>query len=512
MRHTRTFLSIFPSLLLVLLMVAPASSAPSLRLGANANYQLSVNIRTSSSCNGTPLNYSSIICITSPPPPPPPSSPPIVTIFNSGTCSPINSNCRFVPPIISINQGATVTWINNGTANYHTVTSNSTLNPSLPSFDSGAISPGGSFSYTFSTSGSYYYYCRFHLWLKGQVIALRAVAVAAITQPPTMPEFNVTGPVSWTIVGLNSNVALLNVTHQLSVSTEVAGSTVTPVSESGSVEESIDLATRVESPGTATSLVQELVRLYSTAITGALTYPSSSLAGLSILQMPDKPMYTVWWVNGPLTMGQPVLVLTGYSSVRGEDILTLGRDIGTRNAWVVGSQVSQSFSTIAPNGMVNANTKLSLQFEYDKTTDLMLKSFDKANVTVTMQTFYPPGQTFCGPNFCTQATVPVTVTRQMQATLTISLQLASTNIPLTSRAHSPTSNQNPPTSNQNPPTSNPPPSTTSPTQAAASPSVLYGAAGAVALAVVGIGVWLALRSPLRKSRAPLRTPEPMPTV
>ncbi len=508
MKHTRAFLSIFPSLLLVLLMVAPASSAPSLGLGANANYQLSVNIGTSSSCNGTPLNYSSIICGTSAPLSPPPA---YVTIFNGGTCLPTNMNCRFVPSFISVNQGATVTWINNGTANYHTVTSNSTLNPSLPSFDSGTIGPGGSFSYTFSTSGSYYYYCRLHPWLKGQVIVPRAVAMI-ITQPPTMPEFNVTGPVSWTVVGLNSNVALLNVTHQLSVSIGVAGSTVTPVAESGSIEESIDLATRIESPGTATSLVQELVRLYSTAITGALIYPSSSLAGLSTFQMPDKPTYTAWWVNGPLTMGQPVLVLTGYSSVRGEDILTLGRNIGTRNAWVVGSQVSQSFSTTAPTGMVNANTKLSLQFEYDKTTDLLLKSFDKANVTVTMQTFYPPGQTFCGPNFCTQATVPVTVTRQMQATLTISLQLASTNIPLTSRAHSPPSSQNPPTSNQNPPPSNPPPSSTSPTQAAASPLVLYGAAGAVALAIVGIGVWLALRSPLRKARAPLSTPEPVPTV
>lgn len=67
----------------------------------------------------------------------------------------------FKPPSIVQFQGTTVTWTNNDEVT-HTVTS--------ASFDSGYLSPGQTFSYTFSTSAKYDYYCGLHPSMKGDVV------------------------------------------------------------------------------------------------------------------------------------------------------------------------------------------------------------------------------------------------------------------------------------------------------------------------------------------------------
>jgi len=102
-------------------------------------------------------------------------------IFDTGSCSSA-TNCDFSPVPLSISTGTKVTWTSNSTTP-HTVTACSTTNgpdstscptmnvSSLPSFDSGSsgITNGQSYSNTFSTAGTYYYYCRFHNWMHGQV-------------------------------------------------------------------------------------------------------------------------------------------------------------------------------------------------------------------------------------------------------------------------------------------------------------------------------------------------------
>ncbi|OGG52485.1 hypothetical protein A2851_05045 [Candidatus Kaiserbacteria bacterium RIFCSPHIGHO2_01_FULL_53_29] len=60
----------------------------------------------------------------------------------------------FSPRTITIAKGSTVTWTNTG-AMQHTVTADG------GSFDTG-LSPGANFSRTFTTAGTYPYYCRFH--------------------------------------------------------------------------------------------------------------------------------------------------------------------------------------------------------------------------------------------------------------------------------------------------------------------------------------------------------------
>jgi plastocyanin len=62
---------------------------------------------------------------------------------------------RFQPATLSIGVGTTVTWTNAGT-NLHTLTSADGL------FESGALQPGQTFSYTFSQPGTFQLICRQH--------------------------------------------------------------------------------------------------------------------------------------------------------------------------------------------------------------------------------------------------------------------------------------------------------------------------------------------------------------
>ena len=67
----------------------------------------------------------------------------------------------FNPSVINISVGETVTWVNESSL-AHTVTSGSAGDHD-GNFDSGSVSPGGEFSHTFQTAGSYEYFCIPHL-------------------------------------------------------------------------------------------------------------------------------------------------------------------------------------------------------------------------------------------------------------------------------------------------------------------------------------------------------------
>jgi plastocyanin len=68
----------------------------------------------------------------------------------------------FKPQEVTVAVGGTVTWTNNGSAS-HTATAND------GSFDSGTLTSGKSFSFTFSTAGSFDYICSIHPFMKGTV-------------------------------------------------------------------------------------------------------------------------------------------------------------------------------------------------------------------------------------------------------------------------------------------------------------------------------------------------------
>jgi plastocyanin len=65
----------------------------------------------------------------------------------------------FQPNIIRVDEGTRVTWLNRD-GEVHTITDG--LNRPEGRFESGDISPGGSFSHDFYEPGVYYYYSRYH--------------------------------------------------------------------------------------------------------------------------------------------------------------------------------------------------------------------------------------------------------------------------------------------------------------------------------------------------------------
>lgn len=75
------------------------------------------------------------------------------------------SNFSFQPATIRIKAGTTVTWIQNDSAT-HTVTS---TNPA-GLFDSGNLTQGRQFTFTFSNPGTYEYHCSIHSSMTGKVI------------------------------------------------------------------------------------------------------------------------------------------------------------------------------------------------------------------------------------------------------------------------------------------------------------------------------------------------------
>ena len=105
------------------------------------------------------------------------------TIYGTGTYSNCPPACGYDPSPLTIAHGTKVTWTNNSTSP-HTVTEciTSSDSTSCPNKDSSALSPtldsgtggiaisGGTYSYTFATAGTYYYYCRFHPGMHGQVV------------------------------------------------------------------------------------------------------------------------------------------------------------------------------------------------------------------------------------------------------------------------------------------------------------------------------------------------------
>lgn len=72
-------------------------------------------------------------------------------------------NLQYSPKTLTVTVGTTVTWKNTDSVQ-HSVTSNTGV------FDSGLFSPGGTFTYTFNTAGTYPYYCTIHAGMVGTII------------------------------------------------------------------------------------------------------------------------------------------------------------------------------------------------------------------------------------------------------------------------------------------------------------------------------------------------------
>jgi plastocyanin len=439
----------------------------------------------------------------------------LVDILDYGACVSTARNCFFSPANITISVGTTVMWFNRGSMP-HTATACTSYAPpsgcpvfnsqSLPSFDSAVLTPNGSYKFTFTTAGTYYYYCTIHPWLHGSVTVLSSPPPPTPISSPFMPTISLAGSINWTAIGLDNNVAVLNFSHRVSIIASAGPVSFTPVTETGSFLQSIDLSTRVESPGTATSVILGIVQRvfgYLGSI-GYYGYGYGYSPALGLLLTDQREVYTFWWVNGPLTNGQPVQILTGYSSVMGSEIVTLGPG-NNRNAWIVESELSQSVSVNTPpingpGGSSDASFKLSLRFDYDQASDLLLHSSAVISVKSTQTQAYKPGDTICGASGCFPVSDIVTVTHHMSASVPVTLQLTSTNLDLSKRAA--------PGATGSRQTSTGSPGGTSGTQTLPSVASLWvyagiGIAGAAAAVTAG---WLLRRRGRMRAPVPQREP------
>lgn len=98
--------------------------------------------------------------------PPAPSATVSTQAPSSGSSTITIKNFAFDPPALTVKPGTTVTWVNQDSAP-HLVVSDA----SAPAaFSSDQLSPGGSYSFTFTTPGTYGYSCSIHPSMKGTVI------------------------------------------------------------------------------------------------------------------------------------------------------------------------------------------------------------------------------------------------------------------------------------------------------------------------------------------------------
>src|SRR4029077_3725054 len=110
------------------------------------------------------------------------------------------TNSCFTPNPVQVSPGDTVTWTDTGTGSPHTVTSGKQNDNTTGSvFDSQYLSPGQTFSHTFTTAdiGTINYFDEIHPWMTGQVIVGAASTQTnnstTTTNSTTLPEF---GPIA----------------------------------------------------------------------------------------------------------------------------------------------------------------------------------------------------------------------------------------------------------------------------------------------------------------------------
>jgi len=114
-----------------------------------------------------------------------------------------SNNCSYTetcfnPSILSISPGNTVTWANGDNVEHSVVSGLPYAKQTGTVFDSGAIAPGKTYSFTFQDPGTYKYFDKVDKWMVGEVTVVSA-------QPsPAVPEFG-------TISGLTVLVSMIGV-------------------------------------------------------------------------------------------------------------------------------------------------------------------------------------------------------------------------------------------------------------------------------------------------------------
>lgn len=90
-------------------------------------------------------------------------------VIEPGSGNP-NNGIFFSPAVYNVTVGQTIVWMNKDTVT-HTIVSTSVPN-GASSFNSGDLSSGQEFRWTFTMAGIYQYYCSIHPFIKGTIIVI----------------------------------------------------------------------------------------------------------------------------------------------------------------------------------------------------------------------------------------------------------------------------------------------------------------------------------------------------
>jgi hypothetical protein len=257
-----------------------------------------------------------------------------------------------------------------------------------------------------------------------------------VTIPSTV---NINGTLGWTAADLSSTNASLNVTRDLTISN--ADSTMSIAHSAGSFTESINLATRIVNimPVLMPELDQAL-QMAQTSIASSLPTGVSFSSSMPILDvaMMRQPVYTMWWVNGPLKQDQTIPVLVVPTNVTGTTSIDLGGSIGPRTGWVLAFSLPQILPVPDPlatssSTPISESSEIAFTFIYDQTSDLLLSANADIHLGFGVETSIPLSP--CDPSTalttCPMPTASTVIMREFGVDIQASLTLASTNLDLT---------------------------------------------------------------------------------
>ncbi len=221
--------------------------------------------------------------------------------------------------------------------------------------------------------------------------------------------FNINGTLGWTITGLTNTRAVLNVTREVAMSSW-DGLTAPSFRSVRSLNESIDLATRIASimPFPSPEIDQTLQMAQNSMGTIVFSGMGWNVSANTITSdmMQRHPIYTMWWVNGPLKLNETVPVLSFPTNVTGSTNVDLG-SLGTRAAWTLiynltlptpSLQQQISGTAISTGDKIQA----AFAFNYDQQSDLLLGASADIHLGYIEESTYQTDQ--CNPSTATSTT------------------------------------------------------------------------------------------------------------
>ena len=195
-------------------------------------------------------------------------------------------------------------------------------------------------------------------------------------------SINVTGTLGWRVSRLTSTNAILNVTHDLTVSNyDMMAPSFHNV---GSFNESVNLASRIINimPFLGTDMDATLLSVENSMSTSLPAGMDPSLT-LSALEngVGRSHFFTMWWMNETLHQGENIPVLVFNTTVTGSTKVNLGGALGTRDAWTLVFNLTRVFpdptmSTVATTypTWVDHDFGFVLTFNYDQKSGLLLSA------------------------------------------------------------------------------------------------------------------------------------------